>query len=76
MVKEVSIFIDNKPGRLKAVTAILKEKNINIRALTVQDREEYGLMRLIVDKPEEAYMEIQGKRFCLCFERYTRHKNR
>ena len=63
MVKELNVFVDNKPGRLKAVTGLLADKNINIRALTVQDREDFGLMKLIVDKPDEAYLSISDKGF-------------
>jgi hypothetical protein len=63
MVKELNIFIDNKPGRLQAVTTLLSEKNINIRALTIQDRDDFGLMKLIVDKPDEAYLAISDNGF-------------
>lgn len=63
MVKELNVFVDNKPGRLEAVTGLLAEKNINIRALTVQDREDFGLMKLIVDKPDEAALFISDKGF-------------
>jgi hypothetical protein len=61
MVKELSVFIDNKPGRLKAVTGLLKEKKINIRALTLQDIKEYGILKIIVDKPDDAYLAISEK---------------
>ena len=63
MIKELNIFIDNKPGRLKAVTSLLNEDKINIRAFTVQDREEFGLMKLIVDRPNDAYLAITDKGF-------------
>ena len=63
MVKELNVFIDNKPGRLKAITSLLNDKKINIRAFTVQDREEFGLMKLIVDKPDDAYLAISDKGF-------------
>lgn len=61
MVKELSIFIDNKPGRLKAVTSLLKEKKINIRALTLQDIKEYGILKIIVDKPDDAFLSLSDK---------------
>ncbi len=63
MAKELNIFVDNKPGRLKAVTTLLKDNNINIRALTIQDREDFGLMKIIVDKPNEAYRTISENGF-------------
>lgn len=63
MTKELNIFVDNKPGRLRAVTSLLKENKINIRALTIQDRENFGLMKIIVDKPNEAYRAVSEKGF-------------
>ncbi|MBN2544487.1 MAG: ACT domain-containing protein [Spirochaetes bacterium] len=63
MAKELNVFIDNKPGRLKAITGLLKEKKINLRALTIQVREDFGLIKTIVDKPNEAYMTISDKGF-------------
>ncbi len=63
MAKELNIFIDNKPGRLKAITGLLKENKINLRALTVQVREDFGLIKTIIDKPNEAYMAISDKGF-------------
>jgi hypothetical protein len=61
MVKELSVFIDNKPGRLKAVIGLLNEKKINIRALTLQDIKEYGILKIIVDRPNDAYLAISEK---------------
>jgi hypothetical protein len=63
MIKELNIFIDNKPGRSKAVTGILAEKNINIKAISIQSRDDFGVMRLIVDKPDEALLEISNNGF-------------
>jgi hypothetical protein len=53
-VEQLSIFLENKPGRLENVTRILKEANINIRTLSVADTSDFGIVRLIVDKVEEA----------------------
>ena len=58
MVKELRVFIDNKPGRLKAVTSILSKNNLNIHAVSVQTRENFGLIKMLVDKPEDAYLEL------------------
>jgi hypothetical protein len=52
MAKEVNVFVENRPGRLRCVAQVLAEKKINVRTMTLQDRGEYGLMKLIVDKPE------------------------
>lgn len=63
MAKELNIFIDNKPGRLRAVTKLLSEHSINLRALTVQVREDFGLIKMIVDKPKEAHLVISEAGF-------------
>lgn len=54
MVKQISAFLENKPGRTHYATKILADANINMRALSVADASDFGVLRLIVDKPEEA----------------------
>ena len=54
MIKQISIFVENKPGRLKAVTNILKDNKIDIRALSIADTKDFGILRLIVNDPEKA----------------------
>jgi hypothetical protein len=61
MIKQLSIFIENRPGRLSSVTQILDDKQINIRAFTIQDRGDYGLMKLFVDKPEDARLALADR---------------
>lgn len=61
MIKQLSIFMENRPGRLSSVTQILDDKQINIRAFTIQDRGDYGLMKLIVDKPDNARLALADK---------------
>jgi hypothetical protein len=48
------VFLENKSGRLADVTRTLADNNINIRALSIADTIDYGLLRLIVDDPEKA----------------------
>ncbi|MCK5163757.1 MAG: ACT domain-containing protein [Desulfobacula sp.] len=55
--EQISIFVENKEGRLAEVTAILRDANVNIRALSLADTTDFGVLRLIVndnDKAEEA----------------------
>ena len=54
LVKQISVFLENKSGRLAEVTRTLKEKQIDIRALYIADTTEYGILRMIVDQPETA----------------------
>lgn len=63
MAKEVSVFVENRPGRLRSVAAVLSDNKINVRTMTLQDRGEYGLMKLIVDKPEAAQLALSDQGF-------------
>lgn len=62
-VKQISVFLENKSGRLAAVTKLLAEKKINIRALSIADTTDFGILRLIVDKPDEANTFIKENGF-------------
>lgn len=53
-VNQLSVFIENKSGRLADVTHTLADNSINIRALSIADTIDYGLLRLIVDEPAAA----------------------
>lgn len=54
LIKQLSVFIENKPGRLAAVIDALGKNNIDISALSLADTSEYGILRLIVSNPEKA----------------------
>jgi hypothetical protein len=58
MAKQLTIFVENRPGRLQAIAENLRQNHIDIRAFTIQDRGDYGLLRLIVDKPNDAYLAM------------------
>ena len=47
-ITQLSVFLDNKPGKLAGVLRLLKEKNINMRALSLAETADYGILRLIV----------------------------
>lgn len=51
-VKQLSVFIENRKGRLGEVLKVLKENNVNILSLSLADTTEYGLLRIIVNAPE------------------------
>ena len=53
IIKQLSVFLENKQGRICAAADVLAQNNINIRALSLADTSEFGILRLIVDKPEE-----------------------
>jgi hypothetical protein len=58
MAKQLTIFVENRPGRLSAVAKSLRESNTDVRAFTVQDRGDYGLVKLIVNNPNQAYLAL------------------
>lgn len=61
MVTQLSIFVRNKPGEFRKITRLLAENGIDIRALTVAETADYGILRIIVNKPEECYAILQEK---------------
>ena len=54
IIDQISVFAENKPGSLSNITTLLAEAVIDIKALTIADTEKYGVLRLIVDKPDKA----------------------
>lgn len=58
-IKQLSVFVENTQGRLADITAKLAEANIDIRALSLADTTDFGILRLIVDKPEEAVLILK-----------------
>jgi len=62
-VKQLSVFIENRKGRLEQVTEVLMEKDINIVSVSLADTNEYGLLRMIVSEPEEAKSALRENGF-------------
>jgi hypothetical protein len=62
-VEQLSIFLENKTGRLAEVTRALKSAAINIRALSLADTTEFGIVRLIVDDQEKAKNVLKEQGF-------------
>jgi hypothetical protein len=62
-VEQISIFLENKSGRLAEVTSVLSEAGINIRALYLADTADYGILRLIVNDTDKARQVLRDKGF-------------
>lgn len=62
-VKQISVFLENKSGRLAEVTRVLGNNDINIRALSIADTTDFGILRLIVNKPELANTVLKNEGF-------------
>lgn len=54
LVEQIAVFLENKSGRLAEITSVLAQNGVNIRALSVADTADFGILRLIVDKVETA----------------------
>ena len=54
LVKQISVFVENASGKLSKITSILAEGGINIRALSIADTTDFGILRMIVQDPEKA----------------------
>ena len=61
MIKQISIFLENKPGRLANVCRIMAQEGLNIRALSIADATDFGVLRLIVDNPDLAEEKLKAR---------------
>jgi hypothetical protein len=62
-IKQLSIFLENKSGRLTEVLETLGQEKINIAAMSIADTSEYGILRLIVSDPVESLKLLKAKEF-------------
>jgi len=62
-ITQLSVFLENKLGRLAEVTRILAEANINLGALSIADTSDFGILRLICDQPDEATTALRQAGF-------------
>jgi hypothetical protein len=61
MIKQISVFLENKSGRLVRVAQVLGDAKINIRGLSIADTSDFGILRIIVDQPDKAIVELKDK---------------
>jgi len=62
-VRQLSVFIANESGRVSEVTSVIGEGGVNIRGFSVSDTADYGILRLVVDKPEQAHELLKAAGF-------------
>ena len=62
-VNQLSVFVENKQGRLSEITSILQQNQVDIRALSIADTTHFGILRLIVDKPAQAETALKEAGF-------------
>ena len=61
MLKQITVFIENKPGRLAEVTGVLAGEGVNLHALSIADTTDFGILRMIVSDPEKAKTVLKGE---------------
>ena len=62
-IEQLSVFVENKPGKLVEALEILAQAGIDLRALSLADTSDFGILRIIVDKPAEALDSLQDAGF-------------
>lgn len=67
LIKQISVFLENKSGRLAEVTKVLGANNIDISALSIADTTDFGILRLILSQPEEAEKVLREAGFTVSF---------
>jgi len=60
IIDQISVFVANTPGRLSDITGILSDNSIDIRALSIADTADFGILRLIVNDPAKAVAALQA----------------
>lgn len=65
IAKQLSIFLENKSGRLTEVTEVLAKENINLSALCIAENADFGILRGIVSDPDKAYAALKANHFAV-----------
>ncbi len=61
IITQLSIFVNNEPGRLAYIASVLKECGINMRAFNLAESTEFGILRAIVENPDDAFNSLREK---------------
>jgi hypothetical protein len=67
IIKQISIFSENRPGRLAAIAGALREAKINIFAFSIAEADGFGVVRALVDRPEDAHRTLTDLGFRVSF---------
>ncbi len=62
-IKQISIFMENKPGRMARVAKALADANVNIRVLTIAEAGDFGVVRMVVDDTDRGYKVLRDEGF-------------
>lgn len=64
-IKQITVFVENKQGAMVSITDILAENNVNLRALSIAETEDFGILRLIVNDEETAEKTLREKGYLI-----------
>ena len=64
-IHQISVFLENRAGQLAEITGVLAKKGIDLRAINIAETSDYGVLRLIADKPQEAATTLLEQGFIL-----------
>ncbi len=67
MIRQISVFSENKPGRLAAMAKACQEEGVNILAFSIAEADGFGVIRALVDKPDLAYQKLASLGFNVAF---------
>lgn len=62
-IKQLSLFVENRPGRMAKVSKTLSDAGVNIRAMTIAEAGDFGVIRMVVDDPEKGYNVLHDNGF-------------
>jgi hypothetical protein len=63
IIKQISIFMENATGRLADVTALLAKAGVNLRAISIADTTDFGILRMVADRPDAAVQVLKNAGF-------------
>ena len=64
-INQISVFLENKSGRLADVTKVLADGDINLRAMTIADTADFGILRVVVNNPDKAAQLLEEHGFTI-----------
>lgn len=67
MIRQISVFSENKPGRLAAMAKACQEEEVNILAFSIAEADGFGVIRALVDKPDRAFKKLSSLGFNVAF---------
>jgi len=68
MGKQISIFVENKPGKISKITEVIGKAKINLKAMTIADSGSFGIIKIMTDNNQKAYEVLKNNNFLVSFQ--------